>query len=131
MAKTTKKPVNQVKKGNFPSVENQFKPGQSGNPKGAPAAKTQLWRYFCLYSAMTDKKLETLKKKQLTQAQQAAVKLIEDMKAGKFPKSSKFAEYIVNREHGKPKEHLQIDAVDSLTDTECDNIRKILRQNGS
>lgn len=126
-----KVPAKQVERENFPSVDNQFKPGQSGNPKGAPAARTQLWRYVCIYMDMTDAKLTSTKKKELTQSQQAAMKIVEDMKDGKASGSSRFAQYCVNRELGKPKEHVQIDSAPTLSDDECEDIRKLLRGNAN
>ena len=128
MAKT---PNKQGKGGTVPPVEHQFKPGLSGNPKGPPAAKTQLWRYFTLYMNMTDAKLKSTKKKQLTQSQQAAMRLVEDVKDGKFPKSSRFVQYCVDRELGKPKEHVQIDSAPTLSPGECQSIRDLLKQNAN
>ncbi len=114
-----------------PPKECQFEPGQSGNPAGPPKARTQLWRYFCKYMDLTDKGLAKMKAKRLTQSQQAAVKLVEDMKAGNLPKSGKFAQYVVDRELGKPKEHVQLDTSSALSDAECESVRDILRQNGN
>lgn len=114
-----------------PPVEHQFKPGEVANPKGPPAARTQLWRYFCNYMDMSDQQITTAKKKALTQSQQAAMKLVEDVKDGKFPKSSRFAQYIVDRELGKPKEHVQLDAAPTLSVDDCESIREILRRNAN
>ena len=124
-----KKPNKQVKRKNFPSKDNQFKPGQSGNPAGPPAGRTQLWRYFCNYMDMSDQQITTAKKKALTQAQQTAIRLVEDAKDGKFPKASRFAQYIVDRELGKPKEHVQLDSTPTISADDCESIREILRQN--
>lgn len=129
MSKDEKPLIKQGKGDSF--KENQWRPGESGNPKGPPVARTQLWRYYCIYMSMTDVKFNHLKEKKLTQAQQAAVKLVEDMKAGKLPKSSKFMQYCVDRELGKPKEHVQITGAVPLSDDECESIRDILRKNGN
>ncbi len=114
-----------------PPVEHQFKPGEVANPAGPPKARTQLWRYFCTYMDMTDAKLKSTKAKLLTQSQQAAMKLVEDMKAGKLSRSSKFMQYCVDRELGKPKEHVQIDSAPTLSADDCESIRDILRQNAN
>ena len=133
MSKEAKYVVKQPKDYPNPEIlkENQFQPGQSGNPKGPPPARTQLWRYFCIYMAMTDVKFEHLKAKRLTQAQQSAVKLVEDMKAGKLPPSSKFVQYCTDRELGKALETVKVTGREPLSDDECESIRDILRENGN
>ncbi len=129
--KMTEKPDKQVERRIFPSKDNQFKPGQSGNPKVPSTSKTQLWRYFTIYMGMSDQQIKTASKKALTQSQQAAMKLVEDVKDGKFPKSSRFVQYCVDRELGKPKEHVQIDSAPTLSAHDCEAIRKILRDNAN
>lgn len=107
----------------------KFKPGQSGNPKGAPRSKTQLWRYFCKYLDMTDAKLEKEKAKRLTQAQQAAIKMVEDFKAGIPNGSLKLATYSIDRDLGKALEIVKISGVEPLSDEDCESIREILKNN--
>jgi len=134
MAKTTDKQANTDKRGKFAKGNTagvKWKPGQSGNPAGPPAARTQLWRYFCNYMEMSDAQIIKAKKKGLSQSQQAAMKLVEDVKAGEVPKSGKFAQYVIDRDLGKPKEHVQVDTTPSLSDDECDLIRGILKKNDS
>ena len=129
MAKNTNK---QGKVGyGCPPVEHQFKPGEVANPKGPPKASVQLWRYFCLYANMTDAKLDTLKKKSLTQSQQAAVRLVKNFKDGKFSGSGKLARYIIDREEGKALETVKITGAEPLSDAECEGVRNILRKNGT
>ncbi|UCD51940.1 MAG: hypothetical protein JSW27_04740, partial [Phycisphaerales bacterium] len=55
-----------------PPKEYQFKPGESGNPKGPPRRRTNLWTWFCKYMGMTDTQLAKLDPKKLTAAQQTA-----------------------------------------------------------
>lgn len=114
-----------------PPKGNQFKPGESGNPAGPPVHRTQLWTYFCLYMALTNTEFEKLKKKQLSQSQRTAIKLIKDMKDGKHPRAARFAQYCIDRELGKAQEHVKITGEKSLSDEECEKIRGILRKNAS
>lgn len=113
-----------------PPKEYQFKPGQSGNPKGAPVHRINLWPLFCKYMALTDKELAKLDKKKLTQAQQTALKLVENAKDGKYSGSERLARHVFDREEGKPTEYLVVGGNENaLTDGECDEIRELLRNN--
>jgi hypothetical protein len=139
--KSTKKKANKAKPKNIqkntepkvgyknPPKEHQFPSGQSGNPSGPPKSKVQLWRYFCNFMAMTDAQLKKLDRKKLTQAQQAALKLVEDMKNGKYTGSQRFAIQVFDREEGRPVEHVVIEPGDVLTDEECEEIREQLLRN--
>ena len=53
---------------------------------------------------MTDKQLEKIDKSELSQAQQSALKLAQDMKDGKYSGSCKLARYVIDREEGKAVE---------------------------
>jgi len=106
--------------------ECEFKPGQSGNPAGPPVRRTQLWVYFCQFMAMTDAELEKLDRKKLTQAQQTALKLVDHAKVGRYSGSERLARYAIDREEGKAVEHLVIENENTLTDSECEEIRKVL-----
>jgi len=110
-----------------PPVEHQFQPGRSGNPNGAPKSRTQLWTWICKYMQMTDSEIKKLKRPEMTQAQQSALKLVRQAKAGKYCGSERLARYIVDREEGKATEHLVIDQDNSLSDAESDEIRAVLR----
>ena len=112
-----------------PPEEHQFKPGQSGNPKGPPKRRTQLWVYINQFMEMTDARLKKASSKRLTQAQQIALKLVESAKAGEGCGSERLARYCIDRDEGKPSEHLVLDKDNDLTDEECDQIRKTLLQN--
>ena len=112
-----------------PPKEAQFKPGQSGNPAGPPKRRTQLWTYFCKYMALTDAELAKLDKEKLTQAQQTAIKLVENMREGKGSGSEHLARHVFDREEGKAIEHLVIENENTLTDAECEEIREVLRKN--
>ena len=110
-----------------PPEETKFKPGQSGNPAGPPKRRTQLWVYFCKYMQMTDSQIAKLVSKKLTQAQQTALRLVEDAKNGKYSASERLARYVFDREEGKAVEHLVIENENTLSDQECEEIQKLLK----
>lgn len=110
-------------------IGNRFDPGVSGNPAGPPRRKTQLWVWFCKYMEMTDQQLEKLDQSKLTQAQQSALKLVQNMKSGKGSGSECLARHVFNREEGKPVEHIIFENEDVLTDDECQEIREALIKN--
>lgn len=112
-----------------PPKEYQWESGKSGNPKGAPKHRVNLWVWFCKYSNMTDMQMENLDKTKLTQAQQSALKLVQDMKDGKYSGSAKLARYVIDREEGKAVEHIMLGNDNTLTDNECEQIRKALLKN--
>jgi hypothetical protein len=112
-----------------PPKEHQFKPGQSGNPKGPPVHRTHLWLWLCKYMALTDVELEKVEAKELTQAQQTALKLVKNMKDGKDSGSERLARHIFDREQGRAVERLVIETEDALTDGECEEIRGVLLKN--
>jgi hypothetical protein len=114
-----------------PPKERQFQPGESGNPAGPPARRTQLWVWFCKYMDMTDKELAKLNRKKLTQAQQTALRLVENAKAGKYSGSERLARYVIDRDEGKAVEHLIVENENTLTDEECNEIREVLARNAN
>lgn len=114
-----------------PPEESQFQPGESGNPKGPPVRRTNLWVWFCKYMALTDAKLAKLNRSKLTQAQQTALKLVENAKDGKYSGSERLARHVFDREEGKAVEHLIIENENTLTDEECEQIREELLKNAN
>lgn len=114
-----------------PPKDCQFKPGQSGNPKGAPVRRTNLWPTFCKYMTLTDAELAKLNRSRLTQAQQTALKLVENAKDGKYSGSERLARHCFDREEGKAVEHLIVENENTLTDEECSEIRKELFKNAN
>ena len=139
MAKTTKtkKVTKKRTKGKSevgykkPPKEHQFKPGETGNPNGAPVHRINLWPLFCKFMALTDAELKKLDRKKLTQAQQTARKLVENAKDGNYSGSERLARYMIDRDEGKAVEHLVIENENILTDEECDQIRKALAKNAN
>ena len=112
-----------------PPKEHCFKPGRSGNPKGPPARRTQLWVYFCQYMTLTDAELAKLDQSKLTQAQQTALMLVENAKAGKCSGSERLARHVFDREEGRAVKHLVVEKDRAYTPEECDRIREVLRRN--
>ena len=112
-----------------PPKEHQFKPGESGNPKGPPKHRTNLWVWFCKYSNMTDAQLARLDRSKLTQAQQTALKIVEQGTSGAKPEWERMARYVVDREEGKAAEHLLIGGESELTDEECEQLKGRIRGN--
>lgn len=112
-----------------PPKEHQFKPGESGNPKGPPKRRVQLWTYICRYMAMTESGLKKLESKKLTQAQQWALRIVKDTKQVNFAGLDRFARYIIDRDEGKPTEHLILEDETALTDEQCERIRNALQNN--
>jgi hypothetical protein len=95
-----------------PPKEHQFKPGQSGNPKGPPAHRINLWLLFCKYMALTDAELEKLDRDKLTQAQQTALKLVENAKNGRDSGSERLARHVFDREEGRPQQSYNVEGGD-------------------
>lgn len=114
-----------------PPKEHQFKPGQSGNPKGPSVRRTNLWVWFCKYMVMTNVELEKLDRDKLTQAQQTALRLVENAKNGKYSGSERLSRHVFDREEGKAVEHLAIENENTLTDEECEQIREALLKNAN
>lgn len=112
-----------------PPKEHQFEPGHSGNPKGSPIHRTNLWVHFTKYMNMTDEQLTGLDRTKLTQAQQTALKLVEQARSGKGCGAERMARYVIDREHGKAAEHLIIGNENDLTDEECEQIRQTILRN--
>lgn len=133
-APTTKKHVVRQRKPDYevghgkPPKEHCFKPGESGNPKGPPKHRTNLWVYFTSYMGMTNAELTKLDRTKLTAAQQTALTLVQNAKSGDGCGAERLARYIVDREEGRAVEHLVIDKDTDLTDAECEELRELIRE---
>jgi hypothetical protein len=77
---------------------------------------------------MTDSQIAKLGRKKLTQAQQVALKLVENAKNGKYSGSERLARHVFDREEGKAVEHLVIENENTLSDQECEEIQKLLKR---
>ena len=78
---------------------------------------------------MTDAQLARLDRSKLTQAQQTALKIVEQGTSGDKPEWERMARYVVDREEGKAAEHLVIDDGTDLSDEECEQLRELIRGN--
>ena len=112
-----------------PPKEHQFKPGESGNPKGAPIRRINLWPTFCKFMASTDAELAKLDRSELTQAEQTALKLVENAKGGKYSGSERLARYVIDRDEGKAVKHMVVENAKVYTPEQYDAIRAMLRRN--
>ena len=72
----------------------QWPPGQSGNPNGAPKAKTNLYRYLCEYLQMTTDELASVEEGSLSLSRLAALKSARKM-------DWKRQQEVINRDEGK------------------------------
>jgi hypothetical protein len=111
-----------------PPREYQWKPGESGNPKGNVQHRTNLWVYFTQYMAMTIEEREKIDRTKLTAAQETALKMVEKAIKGKGCGFERLARYIVNREEGKAPEHLILDNSANLSHEECEQLRAQMRE---
>jgi hypothetical protein len=111
-----------------PPKECQFKPGESGNPDGPSARRTNLWVWFCKYMTMTDRQLQKLNSKKLTQIQQTALKLVENAKHGKHSGSDRLAYHVFEREEGKARQEVNIEGeVPVRRELSAEEIRDLLQ----
>ena len=78
---------------------------------------------------MTDKQLENVKRKKLTQSQQMALKIVENAKSGKYSGSERLVRHVFDREEGQAVEHIIIGDENVMTEQECEQVREILRKN--
>ena len=102
-----------------------FKPGESGNPAGAPKAKMNLWRYICEYVAMTPEQLKALDTNKLIMAQIIALKHVEKMGKGEYNRLRD----TIDRSEGKVPDHI-VQQTAEITNAEAMEIfREAIRKN--
>ena len=96
-----------------PPKEHQFQPGTSGNPKGSPKRRTNLWKFINRFMEMTDAELAKVDRPAMTQAQQIALRIVETAKEGQDCGAERLARYCVDRDLGRPTELHVVDKADS------------------
>lgn len=89
-------------------IPHQWKPGQSGNPKGTPPAKTQLYRHFCKYLEMTPAQIEKLDKSKLSMSQIAALAMVRKVGKGEWPQQKE----VIERDEGKVPNKTELSGTD-------------------
>ena len=111
-----------------PPKEHQFQPGESGNPAGTPRAKSNLWRHYCRFLAMSDKqRAKEARRTDLTAAEKTALKQVAQlMKKGLAGTAWLATKESWNRDEGKPTEHVRVESEEVLTPEECDEIRRAM-----
>jgi len=119
-----------------PPREYQFKPGHSGNPKGTPPSRCNLWRHVCKFMNMKSSELEKIiKSGNLTVVERTAIKIVKSMSTGEDsgPDGTfRMAKHFFDREEGKAVEHVIMDnQQEPPTDEECEEIRQEMRKNFS
>ena len=112
-----------------PPVDRQWRPGESGNPKGCPTHRANLWPYFCRFLSMTPGQVLRIDRSKLTLAERTALRLAVAAAKGKRCPSDRFAKYSIDRDLGKAAEHLILDDSANLSDEECTELRKLLLGN--
>lgn len=116
-----------------PPVEHQWQPGQSGNPNGAPKARTNLWPTLCRMSELTEKELRDMlkpgRRKELKLVEIVAIKNLLQLREGVTRKGIPLLlKTIIERDEGKPAQTLHIDSPDTLSPEECEEIRRVQRE---
>jgi hypothetical protein len=112
-----------------PPVEHQFQPGQSGNPAGAPRARTNLWPRFCEFEGLTEaevKRIQNDKNEPLVR-RTAAKQALQLYKKGIGGTGIIATKEIWNRDEGKPTEHVRYEREEAMTPQECEELRRLLQ----
>ena len=127
-AKKRKVSAKQRPKPSLKSLANltMWKPGQSGNPKGAQKPTCQLYRWICEFMDMTDVDLKKLDVSKLVMAKRVALRIVARMEAGDWPQALE----IINRNEGKVQDRVQIDGGLKLNNAEAANVLKALLKGG-
>lgn len=84
---------------------NKFRPGVSGNPKGAPAKKMNLWTYVRKYAEMPPKVLQAMPLTDMTAAQITARGYVLQMMKGDWQRIKE----ALDRDDGRPTDRVEIE----------------------
>jgi hypothetical protein len=110
-----------------PPKETQFQPGQSGNPKGCPPHRANLWPHFCRFLAMSPEQIRKIDRGTLTLAERSALRLAIAESRGKRCGSERLARYAIDRDEGRAVERLILGEDSPLTDERCEELARLLR----
>ena len=115
-----------------PPVEHQFQPGESGNPAGAPRARTNLWPRLCEFEGMSEAQVKTVQndKTEPLARRTAAKHALQLFKKGIGGTGIIATKAIWDRDEGKATEHVRYEREEALTPEECEEIRQQLRGGG-
>ena len=108
---------------NFGDKLTQWKPGQSGNPAGAPRTKLNLWRYIGEYMAMPLDDLKAIDKTGLSMSHRAALVTAIKTAEGSWARIKEF----IDRDEGKTINRTEIsgkdgDAIKFYKDSDLDKM---------
>jgi len=78
---------------------------------------------------LTDVQLGRLDESKLTQSQKTAIAMVRNAAEGKASGVETLAKYVADREEGKAAEHIILTDADTLTDEDCNQLRRLLREN--
>lgn len=111
-----------------PPKEYQFKPGQSGNPKGTPPSRCNLWRHVCKYMNMPYNELKEIVMDELKAVDRTALKLVLSMADGEQPGAESISKHFFDREEGRVAERIFFTNENKMSDEKVDNVREILKK---
>lgn len=112
----------------FPPKEYQFQPGQSGNTKGVPPSRCNLWRHVCNFMNMPMSEFEKIKISSLTAVQKTAYKIVEAMSDGEAPAAGFMSKHFFDREEGKAVEHIKFDTEQAMSPEKINEAREFMRK---
>ena len=112
-----------------PPVEHQFRPGQSGNPAGCPPARMNLWTHVVrAMTTMAEPELRAITRDKSLPAvvRTAARDAVQCLQKGIGGRGFDWQRYIIDREDGKPTEHVRYEREEAMTPEECEEVRRAL-----
>lgn len=84
---------------------NKFRPGVSGNPRGAPANKMNLWTFVRKYADMPPKILKAMPLTNMTSVERTARGFVLEMVGGDWQRIKE----ALDRDDGRPTDRVEIE----------------------